>query len=130
LDLVEKYSHWEDIAEYDLETAEVMFNSGRYLYVAFMCQQAIEKLVKGLYVLKNGEEPPKTHNIFTIFNKVYNDLLTDEYAMFFQDLLAFYISGRYPPYKDKLSKSINKTHAKDILDKTREVFSWLKSLKK
>ena len=56
---IEKYDYWEDIANYDLDTAEAMFNSGRYLYVVFMCQQAVEKLVKGLYVLNKGEEPPR-----------------------------------------------------------------------
>lgn len=44
---VEKYDYWEEIATYDLETAEAMLASGRYLYVVFMCQQAIEKLMKG-----------------------------------------------------------------------------------
>lgn len=39
----EKYEYWLDIAKYDLETAEAMFDSGRYLYVVFMCQQSIEK---------------------------------------------------------------------------------------
>jgi hypothetical protein len=31
----EKYAYWEDIAEYDLKTAEAMYQSGRYLYVIF-----------------------------------------------------------------------------------------------
>jgi len=42
-----KYKYWLDIAEYDLETARAMYISGRYLYVAFMCQQAVEKNSKG-----------------------------------------------------------------------------------
>ena len=44
----QKYEHWLDIAQYDLETAKSMLLSGRWLYVAFMCQQAAEKLSKGL----------------------------------------------------------------------------------
>ncbi len=56
----EKYEHWEDIAQYDLDTAEAMLQSGRYLYVTFMCQQAVEKLVKGLYVWYLDQEPPRT----------------------------------------------------------------------
>jgi HEPN domain-containing protein len=49
MDAQEKYDYWLDIAQYDLETASAMFDSGRWLYVVFMCQQAVEKLVKGLY---------------------------------------------------------------------------------
>lgn len=42
----EKYAHWEDIAQYDLETAKAMLSSGRFLYVVFMCQQSIEKFTR------------------------------------------------------------------------------------
>lgn len=42
----EKYEYWLDIAEYDLETARANYGSNRHLYVVFMCQQAVEKIVK------------------------------------------------------------------------------------
>ncbi|MCL2035461.1 MAG: HEPN domain-containing protein [Oscillospiraceae bacterium] len=48
MDTQEKYEHWLEYAKYDLDTADAMFNAGKWLYVAFMCQQAVEKLVKGL----------------------------------------------------------------------------------
>jgi len=44
----EKFEYWLETAEYDLETAGAMLNSGRWLYVIFMCQQAIERLNNGL----------------------------------------------------------------------------------
>lgn len=137
----EKYKYWLDIAEYDFETARAMYISGRYLYVAFMCQQAVEKIVKGLHVLYTGEEADRTHNIARIFNKIFKDpsrilllkdadLTTkkDHYIEFFAELLFYYISERYPTYKQKLSTSISKQKAKTVLDKTEEVFEWLKSL--
>ena len=37
-------AHWVERAEYDLETAKAMLDTARYLYVAYMCQQAVEKL--------------------------------------------------------------------------------------
>ena len=135
MDLVDKYSYWEDAAEYDLETAEAMLNSGRYLYVFFMCQQAIEKITKGLFVFYNGEEPPRTHNILSLFEKIQFKVLKpitpklDAYKDFFEQLLAFYISERYPSYKEKISSGIDKDHAQKVLTQTKEVFSWLKSLK-
>lgn len=33
----EKVHYWLDIAAYDIETAEAMYQTGRWLYVAFMC---------------------------------------------------------------------------------------------
>ncbi len=132
-----KYDYWEDIAIYDLETAEAMLLSGRYLYVVFMCQQAVEKLVKGLFVLYKGEEPPRTHNIWNIFDRIFDiDKFVEKekqdaekHFSFFDELLAYYISERYPSYKQKLSQSITKEKATEVLIKTKEVFAWLKSLR-
>ena len=45
----EKIRYWVDISEYDLATAEAMLTTGRYLYVGFMCHQAIEKILKAHY---------------------------------------------------------------------------------
>ena len=39
---------WAEQARYDLETAQAMMESGRYLYVLFCCQQAVEKMLKAL----------------------------------------------------------------------------------
>jgi hypothetical protein len=33
---MDKFQYWIDLAEYDIETAKVMLQSGRYLYVGFM----------------------------------------------------------------------------------------------
>lgn len=41
---------WLLRADYDLLTARAMWNSRRYLYVAFMCQQALEKLLKAITI--------------------------------------------------------------------------------
>jgi HEPN domain-containing protein len=46
----EKYLKWLKHGNEDLKSAEVMLSNGRYSYVAFMCQQAIEKLAKGIFV--------------------------------------------------------------------------------
>jgi len=49
-----------------------MLNGGRWLYVVFMCQQSIEKLIKGLYVLYVDDNVPKTHNIRILVEKFEN----------------------------------------------------------
>jgi HEPN domain-containing protein len=132
MDRQEKYEYWLDSAEYDLKTAEVMFASGRWIYVVFMCQQAIEKLTKGLYVLYVDDEVPRVHSLSKIIGK-FADKLTEEigeekYALF-DRLTAFYISGRYPEYKEKISAGVNKDEANELLDKSKEAFAWLLTLK-
>ncbi len=72
MDKKEKVEYWLDIADYDLETAKSMLQSGRYLYVVFMCQQAIEKVIKALYVNTFDAEAPRSHNLAFIFTKFRN----------------------------------------------------------
>jgi len=36
-----KVEYWCELSEYDLETANAMLKSKRYLYVGFMCNQVI-----------------------------------------------------------------------------------------
>lgn len=55
-------AHWVERAEYDLETAKAMLDTARYLYVAYMCQQAVEKLLKTLIAQQNKENLP-IHNL-------------------------------------------------------------------
>lgn len=128
----EKFEHWLDIADYDLETASAMYETGRWLYVAFLCQQAIEKLCKGLYTLYVSDEVPRVHNIRYIVNQFSHNLpepITDEQNYLFDRLTAFYMEGRYPEYKQKLSDLLNESEAKKLLQQTQEVFAWLLTLK-
>lgn len=41
-----KVTYWIEMSDYDLETANAMLLTGRYLHVGFMCHQAIEKILK------------------------------------------------------------------------------------
>ncbi|MBE0638943.1 MAG: HEPN domain-containing protein [Bacteroidales bacterium] len=46
----EKYIEWFFQSDYDLETAEDMFESGRMVYCIFMCHLSLEKALKGLFM--------------------------------------------------------------------------------
>ena len=128
----DKYDHWLDIAQYDLETADAMLSGGRWLYVVFMYQQAIEKLVKGLYTLYVDDNIPRIHNIKTIIERFEDKLLViikDEKYDFFDTLSAYYLNNRYPDFIQKLTLQITEKEANDILLKTKDMFTWLLTLK-
>lgn len=128
----EKFEHWLEFAKYDLETASAMYNTGRWFYVAFLCQQAIEKLCKGLYTLYVSDEVPRVHNIRYVVNQFAHHLpipITDEQNHLFDRLTAFYIEGRYPEYKQKLSDLLDESEAEQLLRKTKGAFVWLLTLK-
>lgn len=116
---------WIQIAEYDLETAKAMLKTGRYLYVAFMCHQSLEKLLKGIISNKKGEMPPYTHNLLLLANLSgiqFNNSQLD----FFAILNPYNIEARYPKTKQALSRLCTKRTAISILKRTKELFIWLK----
>lgn len=39
---------WLDRADYDMDTAKAMLQTGRLIYAVFMCQQSLEKCFKAL----------------------------------------------------------------------------------
>ena len=128
----EKYNYWLELAQYDLDTAVAMFSSGRWFYVIFMCQQAIEKLCKGLYTLYLDDNVPKIHNIKQIFlcfeEKLSISVDEDNYRLF-DSLSAYYLMNRYPDFSGQTTRQISKNEAESLLAKTKEVFSWLLTLK-
>lgn len=133
MDVEEKYGYWLDAAEYDLASAQAMFDAGQYAYVAFMCQQSLEKIAKGLYNYYIDDNVPRVHNINFILGKVL-DVLGEsgdkERLYLFDRLAAYYLQGRYPSFKEKVSLLLSKDQAKELLNESREAFIWLRSLKK
>jgi HEPN domain-containing protein len=132
MDTGEKFTYWQDIAQYDLKTAHAMFQTGRWLYVVFMCQQAIEKLCKGLYLFYVDDDIPRIHDINSLLSKFSDKLpepIDENKHLFFAKLSAFYLNNRYANYKERLSASLKKKEAKDILKTTKRVFKWLLTLK-
>ena len=45
-------------------------------------------------------------------------------------LSSYYLQGRYPSYKEKISEMVDAKEAEHLLNKSKEVFSWLQALKK
>ena len=41
-----KHEEWLKQADYDMDTAELMFSGGRYFYAVFMCHLSIEKALE------------------------------------------------------------------------------------
>jgi HEPN domain-containing protein len=128
----EKFEYWLEIAQNDLNIAESMLIMGHWLFVAVQCQQAIEKLAKGLYTVYNNEDPPRIHNIAKLIKEFENKLpikIDIDLYVFFYELSEYYINNRYPDFKNKLNALMNKNKAQAILTKTKEVFLWLLTLK-
>lgn len=116
---------WLKQADYDIGTADAMFTTGRYIYTVFMCHLTIEKVLKGLYVRKFNENPPKTHDLNFLKNKI--DLeIPAPLGDFLDELNDLSVPTRYPDELDNLINQYREDRVKKILINSKELLSWLK----
>lgn len=120
--------NWLSLAKYDLATAEDMLKAKRYLYVAFMCQQAIEKILKACYVKEHTSTPPYTHNLLRLVRELsFKDEMSDEMVATIEELNSYYIESRYTEDIRELSKLLTETKAVSVLNLTKRLFEWIKA---
>lgn len=114
-----------DRVNYDWDTAQAMNKTGRYLYVVFMCQQAVEKTLKALLAFQ-GKEIKPIHNLSKLAELAGILHEFDKEAHVFVDKLSnYYLNARYKETIDTLSRAIGKIEAKEYLAKTEKVIIWL-----
>jgi HEPN domain-containing protein len=110
---------WAEQAQYDLDTANAMFEAGRYVYVLFCCQQAIEKALKAVIVKKTGEMPPRIHNLLRLAETAGIES-TQEQIHFLTKLSGYYVQSRYPEEIKAAGATITQELARDVLGKTEQ----------
>lgn len=121
----DKVKYWINIAEYDLDTAEAMLETERFLYVGFMCHQTIEKMLKAVIEKQQiSDIPPKIHNLLRLAN-IANIALPDRYVKLISYLNPLNIEARYPSYKNNLTKILTKDKCQELLNQTREMKLWI-----
>jgi HEPN domain-containing protein len=120
--------YWIDISEYDLQVAKSLLDKGHYLYVGFMCHQAVEKMLKALYVKQTSAVPPYIHKLDRLVDLVgLKAAMSKERNDFIDELTPLNIQARYPAYREAIYSLINKEKAAQIIEKTEELLQWLKA---
>jgi HEPN domain-containing protein len=118
-------ANWLATADYDLQTAEAMLKSKRYLYVIFMCHLALEKMLKALWAEGRPEYPPRTHDLLLLVRKL--DLALPKRDLRFLGLVAdASVPTRYPEDLKGLVKEYPRRTAASFLQRTRRVMKWLR----
>ena len=105
-------------AEYDLNTAEFMLKSGRYIYVIFMCHLSLEKMLKAIVTETTQKISPRSHNLIYLL-KLVNTQLPTELFNFIAKINNASILTRYPETFQKYWKPIPKAWQKNIFLKLR-----------
>ena len=87
-----------DAALDDLDTAEKLYDLGKYRYACFFAQQAVEKLLKAFLLYKTNRYP-FTHSITKLIKEAIKYDKDFEYLLEIRaDGLDDYYTGvRYPP---------------------------------
>ena len=127
MDTAEKVEYWLGIADYDLDTAEAMYSTGRWMYVAFMCHQVIEKTLKAYWCATQEDEPPYIHNHKRLADGcgLYSRMSV-ELKDFLNTVTTYNIEARYPESKDALARKLDKDACRFIIDNTKTLQTWIK----
>ncbi|MBN1352150.1 HEPN domain-containing protein [candidate division KSB1 bacterium] len=115
----QKIDLWKQQAMHDLEVAEKNYSFHIYDYRLIACEQAVEKILKALYIKVKCEEPPKIHSLrklalFVNMHDRLSDLLIE--------LDEYYFMLRYPGMNDEPPFELcDDDDAKEGLNKAREI---------
>jgi HEPN domain-containing protein len=120
-----KYMEWLKQADYDIDTAEYMYNGKRFFYAVFMCHMAVEKALKGLYQQRLCQIPPKTHNLIFLLNEM--GIKPEEIiGRFIAKLNEANIPTRYPENIEILQTVFTQPVTEQMLAQTKDVLEWIK----
>lgn len=136
----EKCGYWMMLSDYDLGTIDALIQGERWVYVAFLCQQAAERQLKGMYVYYIESEPPKTHNVNFLFSKITGSAAFREEADlvrfearknacedFLMDIMFYYMSDYPFSYKNIANRFVDRTMALELFAKAKEYVAWLRT---
>ena len=126
----EHIKYWLESAQHDLESAESIFDSGRYDWCLFIGHLALEKILKAVFVDRNDTNaPPKVHNLVRLA-ELSRIELGENQKFYLDQITDFNIQIRYPDYKLEFYKRCNKEYTKEYFTKIKEFYAWFSSLLK
>ena len=127
-DIEKSKKFWLLAAKDNFETAKILFEAHRYSFSIFMCQQAVEALLKAVYIIKKKDRPEYIHKLPKLLDLINIDVPNSIDKKILR-LDAHYIKARYK--EDRFnSKIYNKENAQLILKDTEDIFEWFtKNLK-
>jgi HEPN domain-containing protein len=119
--------NWIALAEYDLDTAQHMLVTGRYLYVVFMSHLALEKMLKAHVTEATQAIPAKSHDLIYLVKKAGLDV-PQPHLDFIGKINTASIPTRYPEDLQRALKEYSESVAREYLSQTAEVLQWLKRM--
>ncbi len=117
--------NWWAQAEDDFDSAQKNLGIQKYHLVVFLCQQAVEKGLKAVYIHTKGQSPGTTHSLIFWASEIH---LPKAYFTFLRELTPQFVNTRYPDAAYGLPKDLyDETIATEYIQKTKEIMTWLQS---
>jgi len=112
---------WIADAEEHLESAELLFENGKYRQACYHSQQCAEKVLKAL-IIEKGRKPARTHDILDLLHNVRSEGWEVEISTDDAVLLNSIYRGRYPSEEGLLP------HGEPLIDEARSALSAARSI--
>jgi HEPN domain-containing protein len=118
--------YWQTEAEEALQIADHLIEKKDYSYALFFAHLAIEKILKALYVIRQGKHAPPLHNLLRLAKEAGLELDENRTEKLI-NITAFNIEARYPDLKRSFRKKCTEEFTNQQIDATKEIFQWVKS---
>ena len=129
LDIENISFYWRNEAKEALEVAGHLFEKEDYSYALFFGHLALEKLLKALFVERKKDHAPPIHNLYRL-SKLANIQQNENQKSTLMLVTSFNIEARYPDIQRSFRRKCTKEFTQTQMEKIKELFAWLKTLKK
>ena len=117
---------WIEQVNEDIGSAECLFQGGHFLYVGFLCHQAIEKMLKAYYMATHDDDPRYTHSHMRLLEDCgLISEISDEQMRFTDFMVPMYIKARYPEKKEEGARMLGKGICQHMIKETKELTQWI-----
>ncbi|MCK4553755.1 HEPN domain-containing protein [Candidatus Parcubacteria bacterium] len=123
--LKEQIDYWKKSAQKNFDAANVLFDNKHYDSCLFFGHLALEKLLKGLVIMKTKKPAPYIHHLEKLANLAELEL-TEDTVKYLRIITDFNVAGRYAEAKYAFYKKCTKEYSERYLKIIRELFLWLK----
>ncbi len=114
---------WLQQSNDDFRGAEYNFDGKHYYIAAFLCQQAVEKALKALFLFEKKGEVPQSHSLIYLAT---NTSTPNKYYSFLKELTPKFVDTRYPDASvDLPSRIYDKENTARLLEKSKEILLWI-----
>src|SRR3989344_4268722 len=119
LPMRKEIQNWFDQSKDDFDGAEYNFDGEKFYIAAFLCQQAVEKALKALFLYEKKGEVPQSHSLIYLAT---NTSAPEKFFSFLKELTPKFVDTRYPDASVDLPKRIyDKENTTGLLKKSKEV---------